>query len=72
MAAHPNGSSALRAAPSGNAALRTSPIPLLDASSLPGAEDWVLLESIATLVDADIEADGDHLGCLRLAASLDE
>jgi len=49
-------------------------IPLLDASSLPSAEDWVLLESIGGYSDAarDFEPDADRFGRFRLTASLDE
>ena len=49
-------------------------IPLLDASSLPSAEDWVLLESISGYSDAarDFEPDADRFGRFRLTASLDE
>jgi len=49
-------------------------IPLLDASSLPSAEDWSLLESINDSLDAaaDFEPDFDRFGRLRLTASFDE
>lgn len=51
-----------------------SSIPLLDASNLPSADDWALLEALH--IDADIagdaEPDFDRYGRLRLAASFDE
>ena len=51
-----------------------NPIPLLDASNLPSADDWALLEAIQ--IDADIagdmEPDFDRYGRLRVAASFDE
>ena len=48
-------------------------IPLLDASSLPSAEDWTLLESINAHWDAgDFEADLDRFGRFRLTAAFDE
>ena len=51
-----------------------SSIPLLDASNLPSADDWALLEAIQ--IDADIAADAepdfDRYGRLRVAASFDE
>jgi hypothetical protein len=49
-------------------------IPLLDASNLPAADDWALLEAIqadAELVD-DIEPDFDRFGRFRVAAAFDE
>ena len=51
-----------------------SSIPLLDASNLPSAEDWALLEAMQIDVDiaGDVEADFDRYGRLRLAASFDE
>ena len=59
-----------------NTAVSPSPnsIPLLDASSLPSAEDWALLESISGYADAarDFEPDADRFGRFRLTASLDE
>ena len=52
----------------------TSAIPLLDASNLPSAEDWALLEAIQIDADIadDVDADFDRYGRLRLAASFDE
>jgi hypothetical protein len=54
----------------------TSPysIPLLDASSLPSAEDWALLESIDGYSGEarDFEPDSDRFGRFRLTASFDE
>jgi hypothetical protein len=49
-------------------------IPLLDASSLPSAEDWALLESINANSDlaSDFEPDLDRFGRFRLTASFDE
>ena len=49
-------------------------IPLLDASSLPSADDWSLLESINGYVDTagEFEPDLDRFGRLRLTASFDE
>ena len=51
-----------------------NPIPLLDASYLPSADDWALLEAIQ--LDADIagdaEPDFDRYGRLRVSASFDE
>jgi len=51
-----------------------TPIPLLDASNLPSADDWALLEAIQ--IDAhiagDVEPDFDRYGRLRVAASFDE
>jgi hypothetical protein len=51
-----------------------SSIPLLDASNLPSAEDWALLEAIQIDADiaGDVEPDFDRYGRLRLAASFDE
>lgn len=49
-------------------------IPLLDASNLPSAEDWALLEAMqmnADLAD-DVEPDSDPFGRFRVAASFDE
>jgi hypothetical protein len=49
-------------------------IPLLDASNLPAADDWVLLESIQA--DGDFAIDGepdfDRFGRFHVAASFDE
>ncbi|HKU85876.1 MAG TPA: hypothetical protein VJV77_06000 [Casimicrobiaceae bacterium] len=51
-----------------------SAIPLLDASSLPSADDWALLEAIQIEADisGDVEPDFDRYGRLRVAASFDE
>jgi hypothetical protein len=51
-----------------------SPIPLLDASYLPAADDWALLEAIQIDADlaGDVEPDFDRYGRLRVAASFDE
>jgi len=50
------------------------PIPLLDASNLPSADDWALLEAIQMDADlaGDVEADFDRYGRLRVAASFDD
>jgi hypothetical protein len=49
-------------------------IPLLDASSLPSADDWALLESIATDASTrgEFEPAFDRFGRVRLSASYDE
>jgi hypothetical protein len=49
-----------------------SAIPLLDASSLPAAEDWALLESINPHDAGDFEPDLDRFGRFRLTAAFDE
>jgi hypothetical protein len=51
-----------------------SSIPLLDASNLPSADDWALLEAIQidTDIAGDAESDFDRYGRLRVAASFDE
>ena len=51
-----------------------NPIPLLDASNLPSADDWALLEGIQIDADvgADVEPDFDRYERLRVAASFDE
>ena len=51
-----------------------NPIPLLDASNLPSADDWALLEAIQSDADiaGDLEPDFDRYGRLRVAASFDE
>jgi len=53
---------------------RENAIPLLDASALPDAEDWALLESINSDVDvaSDFEPDFDRFGRIRLSAAYDE
>ena len=49
-------------------------IPLLDASDLPAADDWALLESLQAEGDfaIDAEPDFDRFGRLRLTAAFDE
>jgi hypothetical protein len=49
-------------------------IPLLDASNLPSADDWALLEAIQADADftGDVEPDFDRFGRFRVAASFDE
>ena len=58
----------------GGPASVASSVPLLDASNLPSADDWALLEAIQ--IDAHIAGDGepdfDRYGRLRVAASFDE
>ena len=51
-----------------------NPIPLLDASYLPAADDWALLEAIQldAEIAGDVEPDFDRYGRLRVAASFDE
>ena len=51
-----------------------SPTPLLDASNLPSADDWALLEAIQMDADiaGDVEPDFDRYGRLRVAASFDD
>jgi hypothetical protein len=51
-----------------------NPIPLLDASYLPSADDWALLEAIQLDADiaGDLEPDFDRYGRLRVSASFDE
>jgi hypothetical protein len=51
-----------------------SSIPLLDASNLPSADDWALLEAIQIEADiaGDVEPDFDRYGRLRVAASFDD
>ena len=53
---------------------RTNVIPLLDASNLPSADDWALLEAIQADADlnGDVEPDFDRFGRFRVAASFDE
>jgi hypothetical protein len=52
----------------------TTAIPLLDASNLPAADDWALLESIQSDGDfaIDVEPDFDRFGRFQVAASFDE
>lgn len=48
-------------------------IPLLDASSLPAAEDWALLESIQMNMGSDwLDPESDRDGGFRLAAAFDD
>jgi hypothetical protein len=58
----------------GSAVAATQTIPLLDASNLPSAEDWAVLEAIQadTEFASDVEPDFDRFGRFRLAASFDE
>jgi len=46
-------------------------IPLLDASNLPSADDWAILEALQYDVSGDSDLD-DRFGRFRLAASFDE
>jgi hypothetical protein len=52
----------------------TQGVPLLDASSLPAAEDWTLLEAFHADVNdsTDFEPGFDRCGRLRLAAAFDD
>lgn len=56
------------------AAVQANRIPLLDASSLPSADDWALIESINAYTDtaSDFEPDFDRFGRVRLSAAYDE
>jgi hypothetical protein len=49
-------------------------IPLLDASNLPSADDWAILEALHADADfaSDMEPDFDRFGRFRLSASFDE
>jgi hypothetical protein len=49
-------------------------IPLLDASSLPSADDWALLESLSAYsgTTGEFEPDFDRYGRFRVSAALDE
>ena len=49
-------------------------IPLLDASNLPSADDWAILEALHADADfaSDSEPDFDRFGRFRLSASFDE
>jgi hypothetical protein len=53
---------------------RSVTVPLLDASDLPAADDWALLESLQAEGDfvIDAEPDFDRFGRLRLTAAFDE
>ena len=55
-------------------AVQVNAIPLLDASSLPSADDWALIESINAYTDTatDFEPDFDRFGRIRLSAAYDE
>jgi len=55
-------------------AVQVNSIPLLDASSLPSADDWALIESINAYTDTatDFEPDFDRFGRIRLSAAYDE
>jgi hypothetical protein len=55
-------------------AVQLDSIPLLDASSLPSADDWALIESINAYADTatDFEPDFDRFGRIRLSAAYDE
>ncbi|MDQ2915945.1 MAG: hypothetical protein M3R40_02085 [Pseudomonadota bacterium] len=55
-------------------AAQVNSIPLLDASSLPSADDWALLESINACTDTanDFEPDFDRFGRIHLSAAYDE
>jgi len=52
----------------------TATIPLLDASDLPYADDWAVLEAIQADGDfgIDAEPDFDRFGRFRVSASFDE
>ena len=52
----------------------TTTIPLLDASDLPYADDWAVLEAIAGDGEfgIDAEPDLDRFGQFRVSASFDE
>jgi len=52
----------------------TATIPLLDASDLPYADDWAVLEAIQAdgVHGIDAEQDSDRFGRFRVAASFDE
>jgi len=49
-------------------------IPLLDASDLPAADDWALLEALHADGDiaADVDPDFDRFARLRLSAKFDD
>ena len=47
-------------------------VPLLDASNLPSADDWAILESLHVDAGEDLEPDFDRFGRFRLTASFDE
>ena len=59
---------------SGSSVSSMNAIPLLDASNLPSADDWALLESIQVDADfgEDLEPDFDRFGRFMVAASFDE
>jgi len=58
----------------GLAASPINGIPLLDASCLPSAEDWALLEAIQGGIESDLDFEPgfDRGGRLRLAAAFDD
>jgi hypothetical protein len=64
----------MRAHLSDAATMDATRIPLLDASSLPSADDWALIESINAYTDtaSDFEPDFDRFGRVRLSAAYDE
>ena len=47
-------------------------VPLLDASNLPSADDWAILESLHVDAAEEGEPDFDRFGRFRLTASFDE
>ena len=47
-------------------------IPLLDASNLPSADDWAILEALQYDVDGDMDSEFDRFGRIRLTAAFDE
>jgi hypothetical protein len=55
-------------------AAATTAIPLLDASNLPSADDWALLDAINANagIAGDAEPDFDRFGRFTLAAAFDE
>jgi hypothetical protein len=56
------------------AAASMNAIPLLDASFLPSAEDWALVEAIQadTATSGDVDSEFDRPGRFRVAAAYDE
>ena len=55
-------------------ASRMNAIPLLDATDLPFADDWALLEAIQADAEmaGDFESDADRFGRCRLTAAFDD
>jgi len=49
-------------------------IPLLDASNLPSADDWAILESLNADADfaSEMEPDFDRFGRFNVSAAFDE